>query len=82
MNNIICCECLDCGNEFIIGVSELLEADQEAFIGESVWCGVGDSHRYDCYWGLFVAGHSSNTIADVLRIWAEWADSHRRSRSS
>ena len=80
MNNCIYCQCLECGNEFSIGVPDLLEEDQESIIGEFVWCGVCDSHCYECYWGMFAAGSSSDKIADVLRIWSDWANSYRTSQ--
>jgi hypothetical protein len=79
MNNIISCECLDCGNQFVIGVPDLLDVDQDAVIGDIAWCGTCDGHRYQCHWGLFVAGDSSDTIRNVLSIWRDWADSYRRS---
>ena len=80
MNNTIGCECLDCGNEFTIGVPDLLDEDQNTVIGEIVWCGVCDSHRYYCYWGLFPAGLSTERIKDVLQLWREWAESYGHER--
>ena len=77
MNNVICCQCLDCGNEFIAGVPELLEVDDQSEpIGELVWCGLCDSHDYECYWGVFSAGHSRDKVEDVIRLWREWSESH------
>ena len=73
MNNCICCECLECGNEFILPVPDLLEEDPTAIIGDTFWCGACDSHSYTCAWGLFPAGLSTDGIEDVLRIWNEWA---------
>jgi hypothetical protein len=60
-------------------VPDLLDADQEVIIGETVWCGICDGRRYQCHWGALLAGDSADTIRDVLRIWREWADSYRRS---
>ena len=77
MNNTIYCDCLDCGNEFWIGVPDLLDESEDAVIGDIVWCGVCDSHRYECSWGLFFAGDSTNAIRDVLGIWTDWANSYR-----
>ena len=77
MNNTIYCDCLECGNEFWIGVPDLLDESEDAVIGDIVWCGVCDSHRYECSWGLFFAGDSTNTIRDVLGIWTDWANSYR-----
>ncbi len=73
MNNCICCECLDCGNEFILPVPDLLDEDPTGIIGDAFWCGACDGHQYECAWGMFHAGHSANTIGDVLRVWQEWA---------
>ena len=80
MNNCICCECLDCGNEFALPVPDLLEEEPDAIIGEMVWCGICDSHRYECSWGMFDAGCSSDKIAQVLRIWNDWASSYGTSQ--
>ena len=73
MNNCICCECVDCGNEFVLPIPDLLEEDADAIIGELYWCGECDGHSYECAWGFFPAGHSTDRIVDVLRIWEEWA---------
>ena len=73
MNNCFFCECLDCGNEFVLPVPNLLEEDPDVIIGEMFWCGACDSHRYECAWCLFPAGLSTDRIRDVLRIWEEWA---------
>ena len=77
MNNTIFCQCLDCENEFTVGVPDLLDEDQDAVIGDIVWCGVCDGHRYECFWGMFFAGNSTDTIRHVLTVWIEWANSHR-----
>ena len=82
MNNRIFCQCLECGNDFSVPVPDLLPEDQNAIIGEIVWCGICDSHSYHCSWGMFAAGSSSDKIADVLRTWTDWANSHRTSRPS
>ena len=81
MNNRIYCQCIDCGNEFSVPVHSLLDEDQATSIGELVWCGNCDSHRYECSWGIFPAGSSSDTVADVLRLWSNWAKSHRASQA-
>lgn len=73
MNNCICCDCLDCGNEFVLPVPELLEEEPDAIIGEMFWCGACEGDSYECAWGLFQAGASTDRIGDVLRIWKEWA---------
>lgn len=72
MNNCFCCECLDCGNEFVLSVPDLLEEDADAIIGDMFWCGACDGHSYECAWGLFPAGVSTDRIGDVLHIWEEW----------
>ena len=72
VNNYFWCECLDCGNEFALPVSNLLEVDSDVIIGDQFWCGVCDGHRYECTWGMFPAGLSTDRIEDVLRIWREW----------
>ena len=82
MNNCIFCECLNCGNVFPIAVPDLVELEENDVIGEMVWCGVCDSHDYECSWGVFTAGTSSDKVSEVLRIWTEWAASYRSNRAS
>lgn len=82
MNNCIFCECVDCGNVFSIPVPDLLEVHENEIIGELVWCGVCDSHSYECSWGMFAAGTSLDKVSSVLRIWIDWATSYRTSRTS
>lgn len=77
MNNCLVCECLHCGRRFVIGVPDLLDVDGSEIIGDLVWCGYCDEHRYECYWGAFHAGNSSDKVDDVLRIWKRWADGYR-----
>ena len=76
MNNVICCQCLDCANEFTVGVPDLLDQDQDAVIGDIVWCGVCDGHHYECFWGIVSAGDSADPIRQVLAVWTEWANGH------
>lgn len=78
MNNTIFCQCLECGNEFDLPVPNLLDENPDDVIGELFWCGTCDSHNYDCFWGLFAAGHSSDKLGEVLRIWCDWASSYRK----
>lgn len=80
MNNCIWCHCLECGNEFSIPVPDLLEAESDTIVGRMVWCGVCDSHSYECSWGMFAAGSSPDTVAHVLRSWNDWANGYRTSR--
>ena len=82
MNNCIFCQCLECGNVFSIPVPDLLEADENSIVGEIFWCGICDSHSYECSWGMFAAGSSADKIADVLCIWVDWANSYRTNRPS
>lgn len=76
MNNCFVCECLSCGSSFVIGVPDLLDVDGSEIIGDLVWCGCCDEHSYDCYWGVFYAGKSTDEVRDVLRIWREWAEGY------
>ena len=80
MNNLLCCQCLDCGNHFVIGLPELVEqSEPQAVIGDVVWCGFCDSHSYTCHWGLFATGDSTDSIKDVTQMWREWTHSYLRS---
>lgn len=81
MNNCIWCHCVQCGNEFHLPVPNLLDDEDNATIGDMYWCGVCDSHDYECFWGMFAAGTSTDKIGDVLRIWTEWASSYSAIRS-
>ena len=73
MNNVISCVCHNCGNEFAIGIPDLLPQNQSARIGDLLWCGSCGGDDYDCYWGMFLAGTSSDSVSSVVRIWTEWA---------
>ena len=82
MNNTFSFLCLDCSNEFYVGVPDLLESQQQVVIGDLFWCGRCKGHRYECYWGLFYAGSSADTVGDILKIWKNWASSYGANRTS